>query len=911
VLLALGTAWLAAAQQPPAKLPPPAKRAPEVEESDAKAAPPAKGQRVEEEEDTAKPPKKVIRVEEAEAPAKAAAPPARRPSAGAGGRDLATLAKTSKNPKLRRIYADLAVPHDVFTTQTGTGAPRDTSVEPVPVYVGNEVKARWGSGQKLQPLDAFGKAVGRQYTPSGDTLKSVHHYEQLVLGRVNEFLAAQEALPDYDTKNKLSREEQLEAAEILLTAALRFHESAKATGHRKGDDWEAAVEAPLRSRLLDIRLEQLKALADAAQWDQAFELTKVLAGDYPRPEDQRRIAKPLADLLAGAFRSGIESPDANRLTLQRLRQLEDLFPGKEILQPVSAGLQRRAEELFKQARAAADAKQEDKARDLVSRALEAAPNNNQMREYLKTLLNRHSILRVGVRNLPELMSPSLAATDSERRAVELMFEGLVKFGVDATGTARFVPGLAESRPSVEPLGRRFLLPRNVYWSDNQPLDANDVRDTVRWLKEGAGAARYPGIGELLDKVIVLTEPYRVRLPLQQGYLEPLSLMTFKVLPRRLPVDSEEFARAPVGSGPYRFDKAGTESGHPYVGFVYNPSYGSRRGKEGHPHVREIRFYQYDPTKAEQELTRHPALIPMDILLDLPVDHAAELAKRAGAAGVAVRRPGRGMSPTRRVYFLAVNNGMAPFDNAFIRKAVAHAINREKLLDEFFRPKVDAGVNSILGRLHAALNGPYPAGTWACNPKAGVPRVSGSLDLYNPETARAYYRQNIGRNAGIAVTLKYPDDDPALKPAMEALCRQLQEIGLKTEPVPMSPRKLRNDVETGNYYLAYQYYDFADETYWLWPLLAPRPGRDGRNVFRCDPGDLTKVETLFRDAMVRREFETVKRDTWLIHDELCDRMFFIPLWQLDPLAAVHGCVEAPPFDPLLVFSEIENWKVNAR
>ena len=39
---------------------------------------------------------------------------------------------------------------------------------------------------------------------------------------------------------------------------------------------------------------------------------------------------------------------------------------------------------------------------------------------------RGKALRVGVRSLPKFLSPGWAVTDSERRAVELMFEGLMK-----------------------------------------------------------------------------------------------------------------------------------------------------------------------------------------------------------------------------------------------------------------------------------------------------------------------------------------------------------------------------------------------------------------------------------------------------------------------------------------------------
>src|SRR5262249_40247917 len=160
------------------------------------------------------------------------------------------------------------------------------------------------------------------------------------------------------------------------------------------------------------KLEQLKALAEANKWDPALELTRVLATDehYRGEEDQKRISKPLADLLAATLRSGIESTDGNRVALQRIHDLDELFPGKNFLQPVSAGLHRQAEDLFKEAKKLADAKQEDLARETMNRALRAWPNNPEMRKYQEGLLKLHQVLNVGVRSLPEFMSPSRAVT---------------------------------------------------------------------------------------------------------------------------------------------------------------------------------------------------------------------------------------------------------------------------------------------------------------------------------------------------------------------------------------------------------------------------------------------------------------------------------------------------------------------
>jgi ABC-type transport system substrate-binding protein len=273
-------------------------------------------------------------------------------------------------------------------------------------------------------------------------------------------------------------------------------------------------------------------------------------------------------------------------------------------------------------------------------------------------------------------------------------------------------------------------------------------------------------------------------------------------------------------------------------------------------------------------------------------------------------PGDGETPTRRVYFLAVNHSRTVLDKPAVRRAIAHAINREKLLDDFFREKVPAGTGPVLGRrLHAALNGPYPAGSWACDPSVGVPKINGSLDLFDPMQSQSLKKQALDTEIErtIKLQLKYPDDDPAVKDAMDALCKQLQEtLGFTVNATGRTPHDLRNDVESGDYQLAYYSYEFPDDTYPLWPLMAPVKG--GENIFHSPPGD---VEQRFQAAKAYRDFARVKKDTWQIHAALYEAMPFIPLWQLDPLAAVHDSVEAPWFDPLLVFTEIERWKVSPR
>jgi hypothetical protein len=62
----------------------------------------------------------------------------------------------------------------------------------------------------------------------------------------------------------------------------------------------------------------------------------------------------------------------------------------------------------------------------------------------------------------------------------------------------------------------------------------------------------------------------------------------------------------------------------------------------------------------------------------------------------------------------------------------------------------------------------------------------------------------------------------------------------------------------------------------------------------------------------RQFALVQEHAREIHGLLLTQdMPLIPLWQLDPLNAVHGDLEAGPFDPLLVFTDVDRWRLKAK
>jgi peptide/nickel transport system substrate-binding protein len=837
------------------------------------------GKKKEEEEDPVKPAKKVpVRVDDDQPATDTKKPGGSAPQVG----DLAAAAKDAKQLPIKKLFQQLAVPHDVVSLTAG----RDDYVEPISMYIGP--KPSFKSYVKVQPFDNKWEHV-RSYEIYQERIRGVEHYEQLAQRLVDEFLAQ-----NYDTRPNTSpsyipRQEVLQAAVDALAAAVRFHESARERGIREGEAWDE-IEGGLRTKLFAMEIKQLQAHADHNDWANAYKQAKRLAEAYPRPETQGEIAKTLIAFVE----KSIKDNNASEGQL-RLRLIEDLFPSAAAPRQINDQLKKEAQRDFDEALRVAGTDQ-TAALTLLQIAEKKWPNLPGLRDERLKMLNQYPILRVGVPSLPgkDSLSPARAASDADRWAVEMIFDSLLKPAYDAKIGQFYEPGLALATPKYNGQGRLFQLARNAYWSNGQPVTAADIAHTIRLLQDDRWPGRNVSWGDdLVEKAEVGGDPFRVNVLLKQGFLDSQSLLTFKILPQE-PVpgqmaltraDDPRFGAQPVGSGPFMYEGRKSDGMRQYDLFKANPYYSGRTRKIGLPRIREIQFFHSDDPITDFKDGK------LDLLLDLKTRQVTTL-KDALLAKVVVPEP----MPNRRVYFLAVNHRQAPLQNADLRRALAYAIDRQEILTKVYRA---AGFEKI----HKALNGPYPAGSWAC--ASNIPP-----DLFDVDKAKTWK----GRvdAAGVrfgALSLKYPDNDRDVENAMKLLKEQVQKTtNFEIELKRMSPADLRRDVEmTHDYELAYYHFDYASEAYWLWPLFDPRcTGPGGANYMGyAQDSDL---ESLFRNTMGFRDFHEVAERTHLIHNAIVAQMPLIPLWQLDTHVAYVTGVHPEPFDPLLVFTDIEHWQI---
>src|SRR5262249_29424469 len=199
----------------------------------------------------------------------------------------------------------------------------------------------------------------------------------------------------------------------------------------RGGEWKDS-KPDRRQALLGVQLDRLKEHTEARAWAEAVELGARLAETYTEDVDRKQMVNPLGALAEAC-------PDDDVRLLKRLRVLAERYAGTELVERVVARLKKRAKELLadaeetekeweakKETAPAQARKAKERAEALSRQAEEVWPYVPGLRAFQIRVGGAAHTLRVGVRQLPEYLSPALAVTDAERRAVELLFESLVK-----------------------------------------------------------------------------------------------------------------------------------------------------------------------------------------------------------------------------------------------------------------------------------------------------------------------------------------------------------------------------------------------------------------------------------------------------------------------------------------------------
>lgn len=377
-----------------------------------------------------------------------------------------------------------------------------------------------------------------------------------------------------------------------------------------------------------------------------------------------------------------------------------------------------------------------------------------------------------VQPIPLLNDP--VADPSGRALGALLFDGLVRVGVDGL----IEPGLATY--TIDPGGDiyTFNVRRNAVWHDGTPVTADDVVFTLRTLQilDQPGD---PAIAQLWQDVLVdRIDDYTVRATLTRPFAPFLSLARIPILPAHLlsGVAPENWGATPfaeqlVGTGPFRLVELRDDGAL----LAANPQY-----FDGRPYINqvELRFFSA-PEAAVAALTR---------------GDVTAFGDTGGAAlgNFALPATLRAVSPPLDAYVtLSFNLDRAPLDELPVRRALAHALNKDALIE------------GALAGLGSRIDTPILPGWWATDPTvqwydADVQRAIGIFTDLGFDEGIGGVRQREGRPLAFELLV---DGEPRRVAAANAIAEQWAAAGVGVQVQQLSAAELRARLEQRDFDMA--------------------------------------------------------------------------------------------------------------
>ncbi len=344
-------------------------------------------------------------------------------------------------------------------------------------------------------------------------------------------------------------------------------------------------------------------------------------------------------------------------------------------------------------------------------------------------------ITVGMQLEPPNLDPTAGAAAAIDEVVYAnIFEGLTRFGPDGSVN----PALASSW-TIENDGARYVfsLEAGVQFHDGAEFTADDVKFSIdRAMAEDSTNAQKPLFANI-DSVEVI-DALTVAINLKQAAGNLLFNLAWGDAVILDPASAADAATKPVGTGPFEFSNwvQGDR-----VEIVKNPDYW------GTPARLEKATFKFisEPTAAYSAILAGD----LDAFPNYPApENLAQLDADPRYSVV--------LGSTEGETILAMNNAAAPFDDVRIREAVAHAINREEIIDGAMY-----GYGTPIGTHFAPHNPAY-------------------LDLtaqsaFDPEKSKALLKE-AGHESDLTVSLKLPPPAYARRGG-EIIAAQLRDVGI--------------------------------------------------------------------------------------------------------------------------------------
>ncbi len=309
---------------------------------------------------------------------------------------------------------------------------------------------------------------------------------------------------------------------------------------------------------------------------------------------------------------------------------------------------------------------------------------------------------------------TLDPADYRDRETETVIRNIFDGLVTRTPDGKVVPEIAESWTQPQPNVYKFKLRSGVKFHNGETMRAEDVVFTFERIMSptGVNGKQSPRLGLLgpLEKVEKV-DASTVRFTLKQLSPQFLQLLVHtQIVPQKYleRVGDEEFARQPVGTGPFKFVRGRLNS--EVVLERFDGYYGGSREL---PSVGPARLRQVIFRMMPEPSTRVASLkaSEVQIIEDVPVDLAAELKQDSNVQIMSAQGT--------RAYMIELNNQV--LTDKRVRQALNYAVNWDDVLNAIYQ-----------GRAHRIATAFLPSGFG----------YDGSLQPYpyDPKKARQLLRE---------------------------------------------------------------------------------------------------------------------------------------------------------------------------
>ena len=415
-------------------------------------------------------------------------------------------------------------------------------------------------------------------------------------------------------------------------------------------------------------------------------------------------------------------------------------------------------------------------------------------------------------------------------------------------TGKIIPGLAKSYRILENGDMELTLRRGVKFHNGEPFNGAAVKFSLNLLKKpDSRVSQY--ISNIRDVVLLDGQKIRIEVAKPMPTLSELIANVLFIYPPGYyrKAGKKGFGRHPVGTGPYRMV---SNRDFLEMGFERNPEYFGGPKKTAQIPKLKVRI-------VKETILQMEALISGEVDLIRSGCVNPEQVPFLQQAGVKIES-----TDILRVYFLVMDalgrSGPNPFMKKKVRRAVNHAINREKIVQNAFNGYAHLE-GSVLSSLHFGYDD-------------NVARYS-----YDPAKARKLLTE-AGYPDGFEVDYYAINNESAAENILE----NLHAVGIRAKPIWMMGKwdQFYKKFMNGEIPLAFM----------TWGSYSIFDGSALLNhFFMADSpacyGTTPEINRLLKKAMFSAKPEVRKKLFSKVQKRIADEAFWVPICAVEVICAM--------------------------